>query len=456
MSNIPNNLKIFTPKGTEPDAGAIQQITTCMTKGDAAAGSLSADHHLGYSAPIGGSIGYADFVSPSSVGYDIGCGNKAVATTLRYSDIKHDMDRIMDAVTARISFGMGQPAVELTEHPVLDKIKDSDDSNIRNMYDLAAKQLGTVGSGNHYVDIFCEDETDRVWIGVHFGSRGFGHKTASGFLSLAQGKSFTEHPNGESMMAEPTLLDVLSDLGCFYIEAMELAGEYAYAGRDIVVDKVLSILGNPSVVHEVHNHHNFSWLEEHGGEKLWVVRKGATPLFPGQQGFVGGSMGENAAIIEGSIDFYPDAYEDGEASLWSAPHGAGRAMSRTEAKGKQRKRQQCVDCGWTQQPGQPQQEICPQCGHMGALPEGAKRQGTTFRKVWVQETPGKIDWQETLGSLARKGIVLRGGDADEAPGAYKRLPAVLDAHSSYVKVVHQLRPVGVAMAGRGVEDPYKD
>ena len=107
---------------------------------------------------------------------------------------------------------------------------------------LAAKQLGTVGAGNHYVDLF-EDEDGWVWIGVHFGSRGFGHKTASGFLALAQGLPFEGHAKEGEMDSPPVLFDIDSELGQSYIAAMSLAGEYAYAGRDTVVAKVLEILG---------------------------------------------------------------------------------------------------------------------------------------------------------------------------------------------------------------------
>ena len=442
------NFPVFTPAGVAPDAGAIKQMVTCMAAGDASGGSLSADHHLGYSMPIGASIAYPEYVSPSGVGFDIGCGNKAVGTSLLYSDIQSDMNSIMDEISRRISFGMGRPNNEPVDHPVLDKIKAAPGGGVRALHGLAAKQLGTVGGGNHYVDLFREEGTDRVWVGVHFGSRGFGHKIATGFLNLAAGRNFTDQPPNESMYAPPTLLHTDSSLGHYYIEAMNLAGEYAYAGRDTAVAKVLEILGNPSVTHEVHNHHNFAWPEHHGGQDAWVVRKGATPLFPGQQGFVGGSMGENAVIIEGKQPAHEGVgspiWMHGAAALWSAPHGAGRAMSRTEAKGKARKRCQCQDCGHTQRHGEASFDACPAC-FSGVV-----------RRVWIQETPGRIDWQSAQDDLVRKGIVLRGGEADEAPGAYKRLPEVLAAHSAYVKVVHQLRPIGVAMAGPGIVDPFRD
>lgn len=389
--------------------------------------------------PIGGAIAYPDHISPSGVGYDIGCGNKAVATSLLYSDISRDMPRIMDEVVRRISFGIGRPNNEPVDHPrldIIDKIaRDAPITAIRQLQPLAAAQLGTVGSGNHYVDILREAWTDRVWIGVHFGSRGFGHKIASGFLAMAQGMAFSDRAPEGGMFAPPTLLDTRTSLGQAYVGAMELAGEYAYAGRDVVVDKVLDILGNPSVLHEVHNHHNYAWREWVDGRWCWVVRKGCTPLYPGQQGFVGGSMGEDAVIIEGDLQHALDARD----ALFSAPHGAGRQMSRTEAKGKQRKRWHDPATGWTQQPG-----------------EAAPQDTTGLTKIWVTERAGRVDWAAVQERLRQQGIHLRGGDADEAPEAYKRLPDVIAAHAPHVKIKHTLTPVGVAMAGRGVNDPYKD
>src|SRR5262249_12334298 len=199
----------------------------------------------------------------------------------------------------------------------------------RKLAQLAASQLGTVGSGNHYVNVM-EDEEGRVWVGVHFGSRGFGHKTASGFLALAQGLAFGAKSHEGEMDSPPVLFPIESELGESYIVAMDLALEYAYAGRDVVVDKVLEILG-AEAGHEVHNNHNYAAREEHFGCTYWVVRKGCTPARPGQEGFVGGSMGDNSVILEGAES--PDAAE----SLYSTVHGAGRVMSRTQAAGRIRR-----------------------------------------------------------------------------------------------------------------------
>ena len=401
------NIKTFGPI----DERAYAQLVRCAETGDAPYAVLCADHHVGYSQPIGGAIAYRDYISPSGVGYDIGCGNKAVLTNIMADDV--DVPAVMDEIVKRISFGMGRVNDERVDHPVLDAIADADFVPQRKLVDLARNQLGTVGSGNHYVDLF-RDEQRRLWVGVHFGSRGFGHKTASGFIAMAKGFDFGDKASEGEMDSPPLLFEVKSALGQAYIQAMMLAGYYAHAGRDLVVDKVLEILGATSQ-YEVHNHHNYAWHEEHYGEKLWVVRKGCTPAFPGQQGFVGATMGDVSVILEG-VDSEASA-----ASLYSTVHGAGRVMSRTQAAGRTKRKKN---------------------------PDGSYSH--TVVKV------GLVDWEAVTDRLEREGVELRGGGADEAPEAYKRLDEVLGYHRGTINVLHWLRPIGVAMAGREVFDAYKD
>jgi len=393
------------------DERTVAQLERCVAAEDGSRGVLCADGHLGYSAPIGGVVAYREHVSPAAVGYDIACGNKAVRTAVRAEDLRPDLAKVMDTIVRAIEFGVGRTSGRAVDHPVIDRIARAEFAPQRQLHELAREQLGTVGSGNHYVDLFA-DEEGWVWVGVHFGSRGFGHRTASGFLNLAAGRPFGDRPRQGEMESAPDLLRVDSELGRSYLSAMELAGDYAYAGRDVVVDDVLRILGTRAT-DEVHNHHNYTWRERHGDADAWVVRKGATPAFPGQRGFVGASMGEPAVILEGV-----DAPASREA-LYSTVHGAGRAMSRTQAAGKLRKR----------------------------------RIGS--RTVRVREG-GAIDFEQVRRDLAAKGIELRGGAADEAPGAYKRLPEVLRHHEGTVRVCHTLTPLGVAMAGPDTIDPYKD
>lgn len=393
-------IKTFGPV----DEKALAQLERCAEQAPRAV--LCADHHVGYSQPIGGAVAYEQYVSPSGVGYDIGCGNKAVKTNLLASHI--DLAKVMDEIVRQIGFGLGRPNPAPVDHPVLDRIAQAEFRPQRKLIQLAATQLGTVGSGNHYVDLF-RDEEGVLWVGVHFGSRGFGHKTASGFLSLAAGGGFDEPAPASGMDAPPTLLHVRSALGQDYIEAMKLAGDYAYAGRDLVVAKVLEILG-ARPVEEVHNHHNFAWEEEHFGTRLWVVRKGCTPAFPGQRGFVGADMGGESVILEGVES------DEAAQALYSTVHGAGRIMSRTQAAGKNRWR------------------------------KGVKE----------SISKGLVDWDAVRSRLREQGLELRGGGADEAPEVYKRLDEVLDHHEGTIRIVHRLTPIGVAMAGDDVYDPYKD
>ena len=426
------------------DERSLEQLERCMEAGDAEFGVLCADHHPGYSQPIGGGIAYESYVSPSGVGWDIGCGNKAAQTELRRANLDHlgGVESVMHEITRRVSFGMGVPARERVDHPVVDKIRNAEFAPQRKLAQLAESQLGTVGSGNHYVNLM-EDEQGRIWVGVHFGSRGFGHKTAGGFLALAQGKRFGERVVEGGMDSPPVLFEVGSELGESYIAAMQLAGEYAYAGRDVVVNKVLEILG-AEAVHEVHNHHNYAWREEHFGRTYWVIRKGCTPARPGQEGFVGATMGDESVILEGVES------SENEQALYSTVHGAGRVMSRSQAAG--RVRRQTVyacsvrDCEFS----------VPAKGYTGqTCPDHPTAK---MRKVRAEHVvrPGVVDWPAVQARLREQGIVLVGGGADEAPEVYKRLPDVLAAHGDTIRVKHTLRPLGVAMAGRNVFDPYKD
>jgi tRNA-splicing ligase RtcB len=379
------------------DAATLRQMETCLATGSAAAGVLCADGHLGYNHPIGGVVGYEDHISISGVGYDIACGNKAVRLDARYEQIAPRAEAILQDIARNVSFGMGRANREKVDDPLF----ESDlwrAAGVTDLKRLAREQLGTVGGGNHYVDLFYDD-AGFVWIGVHFGSRGLGHKITTKYLKAAKASG--------DMLAPPALLLADSAAGQGYLAGIGLGGLYAYAGRDWVTETVRRIIGG-RVTDEVHNHHNYCWRERHGGRDLWVVRKGATPAFPGQRGFVGGSMGDDAVILRGV-----EAPES-RGALYSTVHGAGRVMSRTEAKGK------------------------------------------TDRKSGRVIRAPRVDVDEMSAWLARKGVKVIGGDLDEAPQAYRRLPEVLAEHAGSVEVEHVLHPFGVVMAGPGDLDPYKD
>jgi tRNA-splicing ligase RtcB len=414
MYQLVDGVHVWAPDGRY-EQGAVDQIRTCSYVGNVQAVALMADHHVGYSQPIGGVVAYRDAISPSGVGYDIGCGVQAARTNLTYGQVASQLDGLMDEAARRLSFGLGRKNATPLDHELFDSPTWKDVKWLAERADLrdrARAQLGTVGSGNHYVDILVESDAAGVihrgdapvWVACHFGSRGLGHKIASGFLNLAHfrgwGDQFQDDP-----MAKPTVIDRKTNEFLFdaYVASMNLALDYAYAGRDYVIGQMLDVLGAQADF-RVHNHHNYAAKESHGGEDVWVVRKGATPAMPGQLGFVGGSMGDIAAVVEGVES------EENTLGLNSTVHGAGRVMSRSKAKG--------------------------------------NRSGT--RK-------GLITRQMMSDALKQfGGVVVRGGEVDESPHVYRKLRTVLDAHANTIRVRHTLRPVGVVMAGADVRDPYRD
>lgn len=416
----------------EHDDATKQQLEQCVTAADGAVGVLCADGHLGYSMPIGGVVGYPKHVSPSGVGFDIACGNLAVKTDVKYADVVQDADRIANEIQSRISFGVGRKNNEPVDDAVLERIAKADVPGQRGLASLAASQLGTVGSGNHYVDVL-EDTDGYLWIACHFGSRGFGHKTATMFMNIAQGLAPDAKNHDGGMMAPPLLLDMDLTSGQDYLAAAHLAGEYAYAGRRHVVQKVLDILGNPQSLDVIHNHHNFAWVEFHNGMEYFVHRKGATPAFPRQRGFIGGNMNDICVIVEGQDS------ELSQDSLYSTVHGAGRVMSRTAAiKGKHQ--WSCgAGCTFTSQQV-PKTMRC--LVHDGVL-------GKEF------VTP-PVDFKAVQKTVRDAGVILRGAGADESPQCYRSLPSVLAAHEGTIKITTLMRPRIVVMAGKDVRDPYKD
>ena len=401
------------------DPATLAQLEDVRSR--AADAALMADGHVGYVMPIGGVAAYREQVSVVGVGFDIACGNAAIRTDVLFphlgdtpDEIARTLNGLADEIAGTVSFGIGRrnraddaPVDHpLFDDPAWDAVPHK---HRRALIDKARGQLGTVGSGNHYVDVFV-DERGAIWVGVHFGSRGFGHTVASSFIAIGQGKSW-----GERAPEREVLLDVAEARGHDYWHLMNLAGRYAYAGREWVARKVVGLLG-AAEVDLVHNHHNFAWRESHAGDEFIVVRKGATPAFPGQRGFVGGSMGDDAVIVRG-VDpnaVAPEVSEAQRGALFSTVHGAGRVMSRTQAAG--------------------------------------KRNRKTGRVI----TPGRVSPEMMQEWVKSKGVILRGGGLDESPHVYRRLPDVLAAQEGTVEVLHTLRPLIVVMAGENEFDPYKD
>lgn len=370
------------------DGATIAQMRACLRTGRAVGGALCADGHPGHAQPVGGVVAYDGQVSISGVGMDIGCGNLAVRLSLSYGDIAARTEEILEQIGRTIAFGIARPPGERADHALFDDDAAWQASGMADYRDKARAQLGTVGGGNHYVDLLV-DETGLVWIGVHFGS-GLGNNAARRYLDAAGGR--------DAVRAAPVVLDVDAELGQRYLAAMHLADRYAQAGRDWVVSRIQRILGG-EILDTVHNHHNFAWRETHAVNgavrDLWVVRKGATPAFPGQRCFVGGSMGDDAVILEGR-----DTPAAG-ALFHSTIHGAGRTLPRSAAK--------------------------------TALSQAEMRH-----------------W------LRRRHVAVAGGGLDESPMAYRRLHDVLAAHDDTIRILHVLRPFAVAMAGANEADPFKD
>ncbi|MDQ1347610.1 MAG: hypothetical protein QG573_983 [Acidobacteriota bacterium] len=384
--------------------------------------ALMADGHLGYIMPVGGVAAYRRRVSVAGVGFDIACGNCAIRTDLAASALpRARLEKLADRIQREISFGIGRTNAS---HDAPDDDPLFDDAawsavpaglqERERLRRLARDQLGTVGSGNHYVDLFA-DELDRLWVGVHFGSRGFGHTIASGFMAIASGRKW-----GERVPETEALFDLASDEGERYWRLMQLAGRYAYAGREWVCRKVATGIVGGEVAELVHNHHNFAWRERHYGEEVIVVRKGATPAFPGQLGFVGASMTGVSVILRGTAE----ASDAQRAAMFSTVHGAGRLMSRSEAAGKRHR----------------------YGARAGELVRGAD--GKPVR-------PGRVSDEMLRRAVKESGVVLRGGGPDESPFVYRRLDDVL-ALQPGIELLHRLRPLVVVMAGADELDPYKD
>lgn len=380
------------------EQNTIDQMNVICESEDVKHAVLCADGHLGYSVPVGGVLCYEGKINVNGVGFDIACGNKAVLLDCNAEEVKSNIYRNMNEIQKHISFGVGRKNNEKVDHELFDDPIWNEFELLRGIKDKARDQLGTVGSGNHYVDIFL-DERQRVWVGVHFGSRGLGHTIATHFIKAGGGI--------DGVHAKPVIFDENSDLGQQYIACMELAGRYAYTGRDWVCERVSKILrGN--IIESVHNHHNFAWKERHFDKDYWVVRKGATPAFPGQKGFVGGSMGDISVILEGVES------QESINQIYSTIHGAGRVMGRTAAKGK------------------------------------------TNRKTGAKISDGLVSQSEHDSWIKRVGVEVRGGGLDESPYAYRRIEDVLNFHKDTIKIVNRLTPIGVCMADDRERDPYKD
>jgi tRNA-splicing ligase RtcB (3'-phosphate/5'-hydroxy nucleic acid ligase) len=376
--------------GDDIDPAAHTQMKDACRVPAAVGAALMPDAHVGYGLPIGGVLACENAVIPYAVGVDIACRMKLSVLDLPAEAIDKRREHLKSALERGTRFGVGVEHRPPQSHAVMDE--DWTVTRItREKKDTAWRQLGTSGSGNHFVEFGLLTLADRdeelnldagsyVALLSHSGSRGAGAAVCSTYSQIAQRELPREHHDLRYL----AWLDLDSEAGQEYWAAMNLMGDYA-AANHAVIHRVVSGLAGASIVASVENHHNFAWREQHGGRDLIVHRKGATPAGPGVLGVIPGSMADPAFIVRGR----------GVAeSFNSASHGAGRQMSRRQA-------------------------------------------NDTFRFSQIRK------------DLAERGIDVLSAGSDEVPGVYKDIRQVMAAQRDLVDVVAQFDPKIVKMCGDG-------
>jgi tRNA-splicing ligase RtcB len=364
----------------------------------AVSGALMPDAHVGYGLPIGGVLATRDAVIPYAVGVDIACRMKMTVLDLPVSALADDRPRLTRVLERETRFGMGATFRSPHQHAVMDRDWRVTPVTAK-MKDRAWAQLGTSGSGNHFVEfgeLTVSDDSVGLSAGTylallsHSGSRGTGAQVAQHYSRLARDR----HPELPKNLAHLAWLDLSSEAGQEYWAAMELMGLYAAANHELIHASVARALG-VAVRLDLENHHNFAWRERHqmpdGSEAEVIVhRKGATPAGAGVLGIIPGSMATPGFVVRGK----------GVArSLNSAAHGAGRRMSRTRAK-------------------------------------------------------QLFTWDQARQFLTARGVTLLSAGLDEVPMAYKDIDEVMSAQSDLVEPLARFEPRLVKMAPSG--EPPED
>lgn len=378
--------------GQKLEPEAVQQMERACRLPIALAGALMPDAHVGYGLPIGGVLATDNAVIPFGVGVDIACRMKLSVLDLPVNDLERRKDRLIRAIESETRFGVGAAFQHRRQHPVMDE--DWSVSPVTKQYkDRAWAQLGTSGSGNHFVEfgVLTLYEPLRglepgqyLALLSHSGSRGTGAAVCDYYSRVAQSK----HPRLPKELRHLAWLSLDSAEGQEYWAAMELMGRYAAANHACIHRHIAQHLG-AQVLLDIENHHNFAWKERHqiqGREREVIVhRKGATPAGPGALGIIPGSMASPAFVVRG---------KGNPASLHSAAHGAGRVMSRTAA---------------------------------------MKR----------------FDWKEVQRYLRERGVTLISAGLDEVPMVYKDIHEVMAAQADLVETVARFEPRLVKMAPHG-------
>jgi tRNA-splicing ligase RtcB len=381
--------------GSDFDPSSLQQIQNACRLPIARGAALMPDAHSGYGLPIGGVLACENAVIPYGVGVDIACRMKLTIT-----DLPVDVLLTNDAVKCRsfddslhkgTLFGTGKKFQRPHDHEVLDE-DWSVTAITRQMKDRAVGQLGTSGSGNHFVEWgvvtlpaneFGLEAGNYTALLSHSGSRGPGAMTCRRYTDIARQKA-PAYIKDDPQLRHLCWLDMDSEAGQEYWLAMNLMGRFASANHEVIHRRVTKLAGAKSLA-TIENHHNFAWLENHDGKDVYVHRKGATPAGVGELGVIPGNMADAAFIVRG---------KGKAASLNSASHGAGRKMSRTKAK-------------------------------------------------------QNFNWGSWNDHLKQKNVRLLAGGIDEVPGAYKNIHDVMAAQSDLVETVGQFMPKIVMMCGDG-------
>ena len=374
----------------EIDQGAFKQMDLASQLPCATGAALMPDAHIGYGLPIGGVLACDNAVIPYAVGVDIACRMKLSILDMPVATLNSKFELYRDSLERGTVFGVGGKHKRRQQHDVMDR--DWSVSRItRENKDKAWKQLGTSGSGNHFVeygvlslasrdDELNLDSGDYVALLSHSGSRGTGASVCQTYSGIARRLL----PKKHERFGHLAWLDLDQQEGIDYWNAMNLMGEYASANHAVIHRNVIKMLG-AKVISGVENHHNFAWKENHDGREVVVHRKGATPAGAGVLGVIPGSMKDPAFVVRGTGN---------EESLQSAAHGAGRRMSRTKGK-------------------------------------------ATF------------NFKAVRNDLAKKGIQVLSAGADECPGVYKNIIDVMRRQSDLVDIVARFDPRIVKMCGDG-------
>jgi len=300
--------------------------------------SAMPDVHMGKGASVGTVIATDKAIIPSAVGVDIGCGMNAVRLSLKASDLPENLKPIRNQIERDVPLGAGGKVSELNldSYSNVFTIKNQSTSlkladllfngKIDKLFEKSAYQLGTLGSGNHFIEI-CVDENQDVWVMLHSGSRGIGNLIGSYFIEKAKRnmeKYFISLPDAD-LAYLPEETEDFND----YVEAVGWAQNYAFENRALMMQVVIKAIKRHiakefTITKEAINcHHNYVERENHFGRNLWVTRKGAIRAREGDLGIIPGSMGQKSYIVRGKGELQ---------SYCSCSHGAGRKMSRNQAK----------------------------------------------------------------------------------------------------------------------------